>query len=175
MGPPPLASVDSLEIIADVLIALRRVIRATDLYSRHLMKTAGLTVPQLLVLRAIRGRGEFGVGDLARDICLSQGTVTNILDRLESRHLVARTRSSEDKRRVLLRLQPAGEAILRDAPQPLQEHFVSEFARLPTWEQHLILAALQRVAHMMNADQIDAAPVLAVGDLDQRGPAAPTE
>ena len=36
----------------EVLIALRQIIRATDLYSRKLSKVAGLTAPQLLILQA---------------------------------------------------------------------------------------------------------------------------
>src|SRR5690606_34576115 len=116
-----------------VLVALRQVIRATDLHSRHLMKTTGLTAPQLLVLREIQGRGELSVSELARRISLSQGTVTSILDRLQARGLVTRERSQADKRRVLLRLTTAGDLALRRAPQPLQEHFVHKFESLPSW------------------------------------------
>lgn len=164
-----------MDIIAEVLVALRQVIRATDLHSRHLMKTTGLTAPQLLVLREIQGRGELSVSELARRISLSQGTVTSILDRLQARGLVTRERSQADKRRVLLRLTTAGDLALRRAPQPLQEHFVHKFESLPSWEQHMILAALQRVARLMDADHIDAAPVLAIGALDQREATGPAE
>ena len=157
-----------MEVITEVLVALRRIIRATDLRSRHLMKIAGLTAPQLLVLRTIHQRGELSVGDLAHRISLSQGTVTSILDRLVARGLVTRERAREDRRKVLLRLSPEGKTVLQHAPQPLQDHFVSEFNALPSWEQHMILAALQRVSDMMNAGEIDAAPVLAIGALDQR-------
>ena len=54
-----------VDIIAEVLIALRQVIRATDLHSRQLLKTAGLTAPQLLVLQAIDSAGELSVSTLA--------------------------------------------------------------------------------------------------------------
>jgi DNA-binding MarR family transcriptional regulator len=164
-----------LDIIAQVLVALRQVIRATDLHSRHLMKTTGLTAPQLLVLRELDGAGELSVSALARRISLSQGTVTSILDRLQARGLVDRERSPTDRRRVLLRLTPAAQAALARAPLPLQEQFVRRFEGLQPWEQHMILAALQRVAQLMNADRIDAAPVLAIGALDQREATGPAE
>lgn len=167
IGGFPSAVDGRLEIIAEVLIALRQVIRATDLHSRQLMKTTGLTAPQLLVLQAIDAAGELSVSALAARISLSQGTVTSILDRLQARDLVTRSRSQIDKRVVLLRLTPAAGAILGLAPQPLQERFVRRFDKLPSWEQHAILASLQRVAQLMNADHIDAAPVLAIGALDQ--------
>lgn len=164
-----------MDIIAQVLVALRQVIRATDLHSRHLMKTTGLTAPQLLVLRELGGAGELSVSELAQRISLSQGTVTSILDRLQARGLVDRERSPTDRRRVLLRLTPTAQAALARAPLPLQEHFVRQFEGLQPWEQHMILAALQRVAQLMNADRIDAAPVLAIGALDQREATDPEE
>jgi len=37
----------------ELLIALRKVIRAIDLHSKHLSKTSGLTSPQLLILLEI--------------------------------------------------------------------------------------------------------------------------
>lgn len=156
--------VDSIE---EVLVALRRVIRATDLQSRHLIKTTGLTAPQLLLLKAIQSREEVTIGELANDISLSQATVTSILDRLEKRELVYRRRSDNDKRKVHAYLTPNGQAILEHAPTPLQESFVHQFQRLQDWEQNMIIAALQRVAQMMDAQKIDAAPVLDIGVLDR--------
>ena len=69
----------------DMLVALRRIMRAADLYSRQLSKRAGLTTPQLLVLQAIRDLGDVTIGTIARRVNLSQATVTTILDRLEQR------------------------------------------------------------------------------------------
>ena len=71
----------------DVLIALRRIIRATDLYSRRLSRESGLTAPQLLILQAIGSHDEMTMGDIAAQVSLSQATVTTILDRLEGRGL----------------------------------------------------------------------------------------
>mgnify|MGYP001619965091 CR=1 FL=1 len=160
-----------MQIIAEVLVALRRIIRATDMRSRQLLKTVGLTTPQLLVLRAIQPQGEITVTALAQAVSLSQGTVTSIIDRLESRGLVTRERARTDKRKVLIKLLPVAHKLLENAPQPLQAEFIREFGKLPTWEQHMILAALQQVAHLMSADKIDAAPVLDIGALDQPEPA----
>lgn len=156
--------------IEDVLIALRRVIRATDLHSRHLAKTTGLTAPQILLLQAIRDRGEVTIGEIASDVSLSQATVTTILDRLEKRGLIYRERSREDKRKVHAYLTEAGLETLKEAPIPLQDQFTRQFGDLREWEQTMIISALQRVAEMMNAQHIDAAPILDVGTLDRQEP-----
>lgn len=151
----------------EVLIALRKIIRATDLYSRRLSKEAGLTAPQLLIMQALHGQGELTMGDVAAEVSLSQATVTTILDRLEKRELIVRERGATDKRRVYARLTEQGRELVLRAPTPLQQEFMARFEKLREWEQSLILSSLQRVAAMMDAEDIDASPVLDVGAIDR--------
>ena len=154
--------------IEDVLIALRRVIRATDLHSRHLAKTTGLTAPQILLLKTIRDKGDKTIGEIASDMSLSQATVTTIIDRLEKREFVYRKRSERDKRNVFAYLTEKGMEILRNAPMPLQDQFTFQFENLQEWEQNMILSSLQRIAEMMDAQYIDASPLLDLGTLDRQ-------
>ena len=156
-----------MNTVDEVLVALRRVIRATDLHSKHLVKTTGLTAPQILLLQTIRDQGRVTIGEIANEMSLSQATVTTIIDRLEKRDLVCRERSTTDKRKVHALLTPMGIEILKEAPLPLQDHFARNFNELQEWEQSMIISSLQRVAQMMNAQNIDAAPVLDVGKLDR--------
>lgn len=156
-----------LSRIEEVLVALRRVIRATDLHSKYLAKTTGLTAPQILLLKSIRDRKQVTIGGLAGDVSLSQATVTTIVDRLEKRKLVARERSTIDKRKVYVHLTDLGVETLKSAPIPLQDQFTRQFSDLHEWEQTYIISALQRVAQMMDAQHIDASPVLDIGLLDR--------
>lgn len=135
--------------------------RATDLHSKNLKKRTGLTTPQLVVLLALE-RGELTVGTVAERVSLSVATVTAILDRLERQVLVGRRRSEEDRRRVYAYLTPIGQDRLKNAPTALQHEFVDAFNALEDWEQNYITAAFQRVARMMNAEAIEASPLLAV-------------
>ena len=150
----------------EVLLTLRRIVRAIDLRSRQLMQTVGLTGPQLSVLRTIDHQGEIAAGKLAAEIHLSQGTLTTILERLERRGLIARRRCKQDKRRVLCTLTTAGQEVLASVPTPLQDDFVASFQRLAEWEQTLMLSSLQRVAEMLNAQQLEVAPNLETTNLD---------
>lgn len=154
--------------IDEVLVALRRVIRATDLHSKHLAKTTGLTAPQILLMHTIRKKGAVTIGELASEMSLSQATVTSILDRLEKRQLVFRERSTEDKRKVHAHLTETGAETLISAPMPLQDQFARQFAGLDEWEQTMIISSLQRIAKMMDAQHIDASPVLDLGMLDRQ-------
>lgn len=144
----------------ELLIALRKVIRAIGLHSKHLNKTSGLTGPQLIIMQEIDKASGVNAGQVAKNVNLSAATVTNIIDRLESKNLVSRIRSTEDKRKVSLYLTDDGKAILFNAPQPLQEHFIENFSNLAQWEQSQLLSSVERLADMMNANELDAAPLL---------------
>jgi len=148
-----------------VILALRRIIRAVDRRSRYLVTCYGLTGPQLIVLKELSTNGGCCVSELTKAIHLSQATATGILDRLEKRRLVRRERSDQDKRRVLVWLTGAGEELLADAPPLLQEEFTAEFSKLQDWEQTQILSSLQRLVSMMEAQGIEATPILATGPI----------
>jgi DNA-binding MarR family transcriptional regulator len=153
---------DNLE--EQVLVALRRIIRATDIHSRRLGKDTGLTTPQLVILRAVsQGEGPT-VSEIARAVSLSQATVTTLLNKLEVRGVVARKRSEQDRRRVNVYPTEQGKALLETAPEPLQDQFSARFRKLETWEQHQLVASIERIANMMDAETLDAAPLLATGD-----------
>ena len=143
-----------------LLIALRKVIRAIGLHSKQLNKTSGLTTPQLLIMLEIDKTSGINSSQVAKNVNLSAATVTNILDRLENKGLVSRVRSTQDKRKVSLYLTENGKALLLNAPQALQEHFIENFANLAQWEQSQLLSSMERLAGMMDANEIDAAPLL---------------
>jgi len=145
------------------LIALRRIIRATDLHSKRVRRESGLTVPQVVLLQAIEVLGEVSGRQLAEEISLSQSTVSTILDRLESRAYVERYRSPQDRRVVHVRLTGLGLQALDRAPALLHVKFIEALEQLPAREQQVIFESLERVAEMMGAPQsVDAAPLLDV-------------
>lgn len=146
---------NSTESSNHVLKVLRKIIRAVDVQSKQLVKEYGLTGPQILILKELHTEKNVTVGEIAANVDLSQPTVTNILDRLENRGFISRSRSNVDKRRVNIKIEEKGLRILDMNPSLLQEHFVRRFKELPDWEQSAILSSLQRVAAMMNAADIE--------------------
>jgi DNA-binding MarR family transcriptional regulator len=160
-GKPP------ADLTHQVLLALRRIIRATDLHSRWLLQHFGLTAPQLVVLQHIARNGATSSSALAREASLSLPTLTGIVARLEARGLVQRTRNESDRRQLLVSLTESGAKLLEEAPPPLQETFTRQFATLRDWEQTLIVSILQRLVAMMEAETLEASAILATGTLDQ--------
>ena len=156
-----------MDKVDEVLTSLRRVIRAIDLHSQQLVKTASVTGPQLRLLQLMNEGGHPTISDLAKSMSLSQATVTTIIDRLEKRGLIERIRSIYDKRKVHPRLTEHGSGILAKTPAVLQDNFVRKFDGLQSWEQHMIISSIQRIAEMMDATDIDASPFLDIGSLDR--------
>lgn len=149
----------------DLLIAIRQITRAIDMSSKQLVKSAGLTAPQFLVLQTLSPDAPRKPSDIAKEVYLSQATVTSIVDRLSKAELVRREKSKADGRVIHIILTDKGQKRIQDAPPLLQESFTGRFERLENWEQTLLLSSLQRLANMMNAEDYDAAPILEVGDL----------
>lgn len=150
----------------DILIALRRVIRAIDQHSRSLVQSHGLTGPQALILNEIVRNGPLTGSELARNISLSQATVTDIVKRLEQKALLIKQQDDQDKRRFRLMPTEQGRELIMTSVPLLQERFQQRLAGLRDWEQTQLLASLQRIAEMMNAEDLDASPLLTSGAID---------
>ncbi len=151
----------------EALILLRQIIRATDMQEKEISRSTGLTLPQLMVMQTLRNNSPITSGELAKEISLTQATVTSILDRLEKKGLVARERGVDDKRKVWLHLTNEGWELMKGAPTTQQSLFTRRFDDMQNWEQSMVVSALERVAFMLDAQHLDAAPVLDIGQLDR--------
>ena len=147
----------------EALTAVRRILRATELNARHMTRATGMTATQLLVLHILRDNSEVTAGELAGRLGITQATTTNLLHKLADRGLVARRRGESDRRQVLLKLTPAGHAALAEAPDALQSLFVGRFETLADWEQGMLVAALERVVALLDAEGVEVPPMLAAG------------
>jgi DNA-binding MarR family transcriptional regulator len=88
-------------------------------------RAAGLEPQQYLILLAIRGlpqSAEATIRVLADRLALKHHSVVELVDRLEQHGLVRRSRSRDDRRRVLVTLLPRGEKLLEEVAR----HRISE-------------------------------------------------
>ena len=149
------------------LVALRRILRVTELNSRKLARLSEVNTSQLLVMQLLAQEGESLPTVIAKAVELKQATLTVLLNRLEESGLVSRRRDTKDRRRIWVKLTDEGKAVLERSPDLLQHRFENGFAVLEEWEQAMVIAALERVALLLDADDIEAAPILEIGDLDR--------
>lgn len=143
-----------MDIANEVLVTLRQITRAVDLYSQSLVKRIGLTGPQLFIIKEVSLNENISPGTLAKYMSISQATITSMIDRLEAKGYVKRQRDAYDRRKVKIVLLEPGREVLRKNPSLLQEDFIRRFEELKPWEQTLILSSLQRVSELMQAEKI---------------------
>jgi len=149
------------------LVALRRILKVTEINSRKLARHSELTTSQHLLLQYVAQQGRALPSAIARAIGLKQATITVHLNQLEDAGLVTRDRDTEDRRRVWIQLTDAATKILGDSPDLLQSRFEKAFDKLADWEQAMLISNLERIATMLDAKDVEAAPVLDVGALDR--------
>lgn len=149
---------------------LRQILRATEAYDRIVTRDTGLTSSQLLMVQILDDIGEASAGMLATRMGISQATITSLLHKLEKKGLIARKRGDTDRRQVWLSLTEAGHTTLAQAPEGLQTKFGMRFSSLPDWEQSMLIAGLERVASLLDAENIDASAVLTIGELGGEQP-----
>ena len=156
-----------MDRIDSSLVALRRILRATEMSGRELAQSAGLTAVQLRVLQVVGETGQTTAKAISMRMHVSQATVTALVDKLVSGGMVAREKSLTDRRQTNILLTDRGRQILEDAPDPLQQLYVQRFKQMKDWEQAMLVAALERVAMMLDAEDLQAGAILTTGDLNK--------
>lgn len=146
------------------LIALRRILRKSERYSRELAQAAGLTAVQFRVLQIVAEVQGCTPKDISRRMRVSQATVTSLVHKLVNQGMVSIERSAIDGRQKNITVTEAGQVAIERAPDALQQLYVRKFEALEDWEQAQLVASLERVAAMLDAEDTDVAPVLDIGD-----------
>lgn len=122
-------------------------LRTTDLLSRKVaeaLKDADLSAAQYNVLRILRGAPEaLPCGEIADRMITRDPDVTRLLDRMENRGLISRSRESKDRRMVLARITGEGLRLLTRLDVPVQKTHLRQLGHLG--HKHLqLLAGLLR-------------------------------
>jgi len=132
-----------------VVKAIRRIMHAVDRRSKKVARATGLTIPQIVVLRAIEDLGEVPTNRLSAEVDLTAATVITILDKLEEKGLVLRRRGTDDRRMVYASLTEQGRRIVDVAPPLLNEAFISAFTGMSADKRNELVAALTEVARLL--------------------------
>jgi DNA-binding MarR family transcriptional regulator len=113
---------ESLE--AEVFLNLMRTADALSRGVEEILKLVGLSHTQYNVLRILRGAGEQGLccREVAERMITRDPDITRLLDRMERRGLLTRSRDSQDRRVITVRITAAGLKVLKDLDGPLSEH-----------------------------------------------------
>jgi DNA-binding MarR family transcriptional regulator len=127
---------------------IRKLCQAEETFSKELDKEFNVSLPQLKCLIALDEDGPLPPSRLAPYVMANSSTVTGIIDRLERKNLVSRSRTSRDRRMVSISITEEGKALVQKVPFPIQPNTLRMLARLTAHERQGIIEALTRLTTM---------------------------
>jgi DNA-binding MarR family transcriptional regulator len=134
MNAPPVPELDltaASDALPDALQFMRllwALVHGLDRTSKRMIGEIGVTGPQRLVLRVVGLFPGLSAGDLAAVLHMHPSTLTGVLKRLVTQHLIVRSSATHDQRRAVLHLSPLG-ARINGALRGTVESAVSEALR----------------------------------------------
>ena len=138
-------------MVAEIADNLRRVFQVVNERSKKVERESGLTGPQLWTIKLIAEWGPVKISELARRMYLHPATVGGILDRLEAKELIARTRSRQDRRVVRVTLTLEGKALIAKSPDVVQGVLVTGLENLPAERLQNIATGLDDMVQILGA------------------------
>jgi DNA-binding MarR family transcriptional regulator len=124
---------------------LRQAVGAVARGAEIEMRSCGLTAVQWAPLMIISRGGAATAANLARELNTDTGAMTRMLDRLEAKGLLCRTRSSSDRRVVELTLTDTGRAATERIPYNLSRAYNAQLAGFTADEFTLLKGLLRRL------------------------------
>lgn len=137
--------------------AATALLRTGDMVRRYYERRVepyGITFQQYNVLRILRGAGPEGLPTLEigeRMIQEAPG-ITRLVDRLVKKRLVERDRATDDRRKVICRITPAGLDLVADLDEPCVRWDEELMARLDEEDLEILTDMLDRVREMLSPE-----------------------
>ena len=155
------------EIVA-ILRSLQQIVQGVAIHSKSFLARSGLTVPQVLILKAVAAAGdeEITAADAARATNIGPSSVTAIVDKLETLGMMERKHHAQDRRKICLCLTPKGEEHQETLPPSpvLQTVLLNWLRSLDASRLEETRSILGDIAALIGGEQDDASPVLSTRD-----------
>lgn len=129
----------------EVVLALMRTADQLAAPMAEVLRQAGLSLSQYNVLRILRGAGESRLpcGEITDRMVRREPDLTRLLDRLETRGLVERERSTSDRRSVLASITGEGRALLDRLEAPMLSALKRSLEHMPVRRLRELLEILE--------------------------------
>lgn len=147
---------------SELMISIRKIVRAINLESKRVEKQFGLSVPQLLILKFLNDNDQFKstMKELKNYLSLNASTVTGIISRLETKGFIARLPSVKDRREIPITLTSKGLDIVKKTDESLHELMVKKTNLIGEGEYNSILISLEKIIKLFDIEDIDASPII---------------
>lgn len=143
---PPTAATKSLPE-EQLFVAIMKTADNLSRDSEPLIKDAGLTSAQYNVLRILRGAGPDGLPcrAIGERMISHDPDMTRMLDRMEKRELITRSRGQQDRRVVTTRITPQGLQLLKKLDQPIQDFHKQRFRHMSSAQLQQLKVLLEQI------------------------------
>jgi DNA-binding MarR family transcriptional regulator len=129
--------------------------QAKELYTKELNKKYQVSASQLNCILALYEHGPLPPSRIAKHIMVNSSTVTGIIDRLEQKRLVERSRISPDRRVITICLTEEGKRLAENAPPPIQQKILDGLKTLSRKETEQIVNALSTLTNMLDVQDLE--------------------
>lgn len=150
---PSLSSASSLDespcYERRILFALRKIMQQMDTHSHRLLKHYNITVTQAVCLYEVYEKGAQSISVLSKNVHLSNSTLVGVIDRLEEKGLVKRTRNVDDRRTIFINVTEKGKEFVIRAPYLLHNRLDGKLKILPENEQVIIANSLDLLVEIL--------------------------
>ncbi len=140
--------------IAEAVDDLRRVVQAVYCRSRQVERLADVTGPQAWLLAVLADSGPVTVSELARRMYVGRTPIIKIVDRLENRGLVSRTRSASDRKAIRVVLTHRGMKLAEHIPTATQDQILRGLEQLRERDLKSVSKALKVLAVMLGVNRM---------------------
>ncbi|MEY4608542.1 MAG: hypothetical protein RL625_759 [Gemmatimonadota bacterium] len=110
--PAPLPTDPPTATALKLFVVLSRAVESISAHAEASTVAHGLTITEFAILEALYHKGPLLLGEVQRKILRSSGGITFLVDKLETRGLVRRTRCERDRRARYAELTPEGHALI---------------------------------------------------------------
>jgi MarR family 2-MHQ and catechol resistance regulon transcriptional repressor len=136
----------------DTFIKLTRAMETLGNELQRHLASHELTLPQFAVLEALLHLGPMSQGELGRKLLRSNPNMTALLDTLERHGWIQRTRSTEDRRVVVVRLSREGQRLIEKVFPAQAAHIAALLGALSAEEQEQLGALCKKLGLSLSRD-----------------------
>ena len=118
-----------------------------------LFNEKGMSAPQAMVLGLLSKKKKLKITELGSELCLSNSTVSGIIDRLEKHEMVIRERSIDDKRVVYVSISPNFEDMHKVFHKQFEKNIENIMSKGSAEELHKIFEGLDTLKKLLSDQQ----------------------
>jgi len=138
-----------------IIFSIRRLIQASELYSKELNKKYRISAAQLNCILTLCEYGPLPPSKIAQHMMVKSSTVTGVVDRLEEKGLAERMRNSPDRRMIIIQLTEAGKKLAENAPPPIQQKIIDGLKQTENAKKERIVSSLNMLTDMLDVQDLE--------------------